>query len=622
MANQMVSEHAAIAEEKKPQSPAALGEQSTVKKVNELMMRSKKATKDIREEWSRNYDFVVKGRQWDVRRPRWRFSEVINITWADIMTEVGIQTDGRPKVDFQAAEPSDFQFAEVLKEINDVNWEKPKNMGFGWLSKTTSQIFKSKLYHVVHTEITWDRELSGGIGDVSYKCLDPFGCFWDPVAKDIWDARYFIYAEPVPIQELKKKYPDKAEKIKADVSAFGNFSEQKPLSEYNQDLDFASSGPLSQLHGEPNDRMKGSRHEFGGEEMALLMRVWIRDDETLEELVEGKDGEQEYITRLKYPKGRYLEVVNKCVLKDEGENGEADPEDPNIFEDKMFPIATLVNYDYGEYIGENEVTHKKGIQKLTNYVASHIMDQFKMGSNPQKIVSARAQDVAKKLTNEPGLVVTVPDVNDVRYETGPGIASGSFNLLDTTISLGDKVGGLQDVSRGASQPGVTSGLMLEGFVEASQTRPRLKNRSVDDYLTQIGYLMASRYLEFYTAPRTFRVTNKEGFPEFVEFFIEKDQEGNRLASVNRMDQKGSPLQGARQQLSAKGIPDVKPVSGSNLPFARAQKTATALDLHSRGAITLESLLDSINWPNAKEEVEKVKKEQAEMAAQMQEAPPQ
>lgn len=605
-------------------SPESMGNEDLVNKIIKLRQQSHRATKSMRSQWPENYDFVVKGKQWSIRRPKWRFSEVLNVTWADIMTEVGIQTDGRPKVDFQATEPSDFNFAEVLKEINDINWGKPLNLGFGWQRKIQTAILKSKLYNVVHAEVTWNKKLENGLGDVDFKILDPYGCYWDPTADDIGECRYFIYTKPTSVAELKKLYRDKADQIKPDLSLMGTGSDGA-ITEYNQDFDFNNSGPTSQLHGGNIEREDSDR--YGGEEMALLFRVWIRDDTTIEELVTDDLGKEEHITRKLYPKGRYIEMVGKTILKDEGENGQMDPNDPNIFEDGLFPICTLVNYDYGEYAGETEVAHRKGPQKLINYTLSHIMDQFKMGSNPQKIVAHSAQEVAKKLTNEPGLVVTVPNINDIRYETGPGIASGSFNLLDSLMSLYDKVGGLQDSTRGAPQPGVTSGLMLEGFVEASQTRPRMKNRSVDEFLTQMGYLCASRYLQFYTVPRVFRVTNKEGFPEFVEFFItgEGDQ---RVADITRvdaqgqpamMDAKGTPIRNT--QMSAKGIPDVKPVSGSNLPFAKAQKTATALDLQARGSITNLAMLEAINWPDAKAEDEKVKAEQQAMAeAQAQQVP--
>jgi hypothetical protein len=613
MAHQIIEENQQQKDKPTYEDPKLGQNEELVKKVNKLLQQSMDATKDVRPKWAENYKFVVKGEQWSVRRPKWRFSEVFNTTWANIMTEVAIQTDSAPKFEINAAEPSDMVFADILKEINNLNWNKPLNRGFGWSRKTATAIFKSKIYDVVHAEVAWNPKLEGGLGDVDLKILDPFGCFWDHKATNMYENRFFIYAVPEPTETLKKDYPDHADKIKPDVDSMtdGSASAQK-RSDHN--IDRAGLG--QSLAAEPIAR--GQKNAYGGEEMTLKIRCWLKDDTTIEELVPNKAGGEEYVTKLKYPKGRYIVVVNNCVVEDR----------ENEYDDGLFPIACLLNYDYGEYCGENEVTHLRGPQKLSNYSINHMMDQFKVASAPQKIIAQSAAHVADKITDEPGLKIVVPDMNSIRFESGPGIAPGTFNVIDVIKSYGDQIGGLQDSSRGAPQPGVNSGLMLEGFVEAAQTRPRLKNRSVDEYLRQVGFLCASRYLQFYKVPRTYRITNKEGFPEYVEFYIEDErvdavtgEEIPRKVKVKRQafDQSGQPVgDPIAQEGSAKGLPDIDVVAGSNLPYARAQKNAIAGNLFTQGAIPLEEYLTAINWPNAKQVAARMMEQQA--AAQAQAAP--
>jgi hypothetical protein len=611
MAANVIPFETASTKEKTVAGPQSQSNEATAKMVNELLGRGNRATKDIRSQWPTNYRFVVNGEQWPIRRPRWRFKEVVNITWANIMQEVALQTDSKPSVEFNAVEPSDFQFTEILKQINDVNWTKSSATGHGWHRKVQNAIFQSKIYHVVHAEVSWNPELEHGLGDIDFKILDPYGCFWDPLAKDISEARWFIYAEPVPTAKLHQQFPEMKDFIKPDVSSLQQSGAGDGIDDHDVDL-VGLNNMLSESQPGRNER---DDQKFGGEPMTLKLRCWLKDD-TVEEMKEEKDvgGEikTEFVKKLKFPNGRYIEVANKVTLKDE----------ENQYEDGMFPIAPLVNYDYGEYAGETEVQHMMGPQNIVNYVWSYILDTMKMSMNPQNIIAAQDQDIVKKLTNEPGLNVVVSNPANFRREPGMGIPAGMFNILDMALSLLDKVGGLQDVSRGTPQPGITSGLMLEGFVEAAQTRPRLKNRSVDEWLRQVGTLMAARYLQFYTAPRVFRVTNEQGFPEFVEFSIGQQEDGAKVARFAKKDQAGQLLQ-VPQEIPVKGLPDVKVESGSALPFARAQKTATALDLHGRGAITLQSLLESINWPNPDEEVQKVQEEQARIAEQQAaEGPPQ
>jgi len=215
---EIVPVNAAKTEEKPTVSVESQESQSTAKMVKEFMRRSNEATKDLRAKWPDNYQFVVSGVQWPMRRPRYRFSEVVNITWSNIMTEVGLQTDSRPVVEYNAVEPSDFQFAQILKKINDVNWNKSLVTGHGWQRKTSTGVFKSKLYHVVHAEVAWDQELEQGLGDVDFKILDPYGCFWDPTADSIHECRWFVYSEPCPTAQLKKEHPKHADKIKPDLT--------------------------------------------------------------------------------------------------------------------------------------------------------------------------------------------------------------------------------------------------------------------------------------------------------------------------------------------------------------------------------------------------------------------
>lgn len=596
---EILSEHQVQESPKENITPELQYSEATAKMVNRLLAQAQRATKDMRAEWPVNYRFVCGGEQWSIRRPRWRFSEVVNVVWSDIMTEVGIQTDARPKVDYGATEPSDFQFADTLKAINDANWDKPLITGHGWGQKVETAVFKSKIYHVVHAYVGWDPEMENGLGDIDFKILDPYLCFWDPKAENLHEARWFIYTEIVPTAKLREKYPRHAARIKPDITMFAEGGSDKDV-ETDIDRYFLAS----QMMAEKRIRTDRDTDKYGGEEMTLKIRCWIKDETVIDEEQSRPDGTREYVKKLQFPRGRYIEVANNCTLEDR----------ENEFEDGLFPIARLVNYDYGEYAGENEVTQRRGPQTVLNYVWSYILDQMKMGANPQTVVTHAARKIVKKLTNEPGLVIEVPTLGDMRKEPGVGIPPGMFNILQEALALDGRVGGLQDVTRGAPQPGITSGLMLEGFVEAAQTRPRLKNRSLDRFLTEVGYLMASRYLQFYKAPRVFRITNQEGFPEFVEFFI-RDTKDGKQAVVRKFDAETHQPFPEAQVTPVKGLPDVKVVSGSNLPFARAQKTATALDLHSRGAITLESLLEAINWPNAEEEVKKVREEQANMPSQ-------
>lgn len=614
-------------------------DQDIVKKVNELLMRSKRHRKKYDREWQYNYEFVINGKQWPMDRPRWRFNEAINLTWGAIMTEIAIQTDARPKFEFNPQEFGDEAFIDILRDINDRNWDKYK-----WNGVVADGLLDAKLYHVGHAIVEWDPDLESGLGDVSFRILDPFYCFWDPLASDVNKgnkARWFIYAEPRPTAELKMKYPDWADKIKPDVSQFNErwgWGLQNPGKIYNTFDPYSPSRlPSSASQSNQNDR-------FGGEEMTMLIRCWMRDD-TMDEVcmevedvdmttmgidqyepdatpasVEAQAKKTMYVTKYRYPKGRYIESCNNLLLRDGAPGIEINGEWIE-YETDDFPVARVVNYSYPrEYCGENEVTHTKGPQKVINYVWSYILDMFRMQSNPVTVIGDTGDVDEESITNEPGNIIRAADINQVRREPGTPITAGSFDLLTTASNLFDKVQGLQDVTRGAEAPNVSSGIMLEGYVEAAQTRPRMKNRNLDQFLQDAGELMVKRIMQFYTQPRIFRITNKQGYPQFIEFYVPNeefvDDDGQikirkvaKIRMMNTTDQTFSD--GTIQKVVAiKGMPDVRVTSGSALPFAKAQKAQTALTYFNAGAIDQEELLKATDWPNYEEVLRRMSKQAA------------
>lgn len=592
-------------------------EKAIVKRVKTYMGYAMAATGALRKSWSSNHDFVVLGQQWSLKRPRYRFSEVINLTWANIMTEVGLETDQSPKFDYIPQDPSDYQFCKILQSVNDANWSKPANQGFGWLDKTTQASFQRKIFDVVHAEIGWDPKLELGTGDVCYNVLNPFGCYWDPQAKDISQCRWFIYAEPIPTTELNNKFKD--QNLKQDFNALNTVANTGQVDPYNIDRGFSSTGPTSSLTQNPIAKTQAS-----GEPLTLLLRVWLKDEETVDIELENPDDPTKkiYETRKRFPKGRYLEIANDKVLWDEGEGGMPHPDYPHIFEDGLFPIAQLKNYDYGEYVGQNEVDHQKGVQKTLNYTVSHILDQFKSISNPINVISDKAADRKSKITNEPGSTWVLPSMNDYKREPGLPIAGGAFNLVETLTNFQGKVSGISDAAGyGIPDPNIGSGKQLDLFQTIAQTRTRLKSRSLASYLTQVGLLCTSRYLQFYTDKRVFRITNEEGYPEHVEFYIDqghKDAEGNPLAKITRHKmQQGLMVSETPEQFPVKGLPDVRIDVNSALPFSKQIEQDKATQAFQAGAITSEDYLKGIGWPNYQEATMKVKQQQQEMAAQQQ-----
>lgn len=568
-------------------------EEPIVKKVFRLLDISKAARKKYDKSWQANYEFVFGNKQWNVDRPSWRFSEVSNYTWASMMTETGIQTDSRPKFDYGAKEASDAEFTSRLAEINDYNWGR-----YHWQKVVTDGVTLCKWVHVVHAESYWDPELEEGLGDVAMRILDPFYCYWDPYATNERELRWFFYAAPVPTSKLEHDYK---QKFRSDVEMIG--TSQSEIVSPTSDRMFSRNSTV---------RAFRDTERFGGEPMTILHRVWLRDDAT-DESKEESDKGVEYVTKLKYPKGRYLEIANGRILVD-GPNGVRIGDKIIPYKDGEFPIAKLVNYAYPlEYAGENEVTMLRGPNRLINYIRSHQADQMKQNGSPKVLIGASAGVDPDNISAEPGQKIVGNDITQIRFEPGTGIAPGMQYILQDAEKAYDRVSGMGDAIRGISDPSITSGLLFDGYVEAAQVRPRLKNRNLDLFLQRLGQLTLSRYLQFYTAPRVFRITNKEGFPQNVEFFVD----GNTV-NMTTKNPDGSIV--SSQQVDVRGTPDVNVQVGSALPFAKAQKSKTAMELFGAGAIDQQAVLEMLDIPDRDKILQRMEAEkQAQMQQQQQQA---
>jgi hypothetical protein len=120
--------------------------------------------------------------------------------------------------------------------------------------------------------------------------------------------------------------------------------------------------------------------------------------------------------------------------------------------------------------------------------------------------------------------------------------------------------------------------------------------------------------QFYSAPRLFRITGKDGAEQFFKMHITEDEAtGKKKAYISR----NGEVQTKEYLIS--GEFDVRVVTGSTLPFARAEKEQRLLNLFDRGVIDDEEVLKGIEYPNWEAVKARVEEKKA-MAAQAQAQP--
>lgn len=584
-------------------------EAKAIKLVDRMYSKAKKARKPYDENWL-NYYKMFRGKQWKENRPTYRHSEVINLVFRAIQSEVPILTDGRPMPQFIPQEPQDLELANMLNDVLDSDW----NNG-NWLHVLTETIYDAHFYGAGFASVKYDPEADYGQGRIVFNSEDCFYTFPDPSSRDVnLSSNYFVFAEPHDVEKLKREYPDKAQYIKPDLIDFA----RKDKAHVNDQVRYIS----------PTDMRMGvdglANYDNDQRDEALKVELYIHDPEVIEEEKRemGQDGVEKsiFIQRLRYPQGRKICTVSG-VLIDDG---------PIPYEDSNFPYLRLVNYILPrEFWGISEVEQLESPQKIFNKLISFALDVLTLMGNPVWIVSTDSDIDTDNLINRPGLVIEKSPNSEVRREEGVQLQPYVLQMIDRMKSWFDDVSGSTDASRGVRPEGVTAASAIEALQESSMTRLRQKTRNIDTFMQNFGQMYLSRVFQYYDAPRVFRVTNDQNVSRYFKFHVEKTQDPEsgeevKIAKVRdyNQGQDGKYYLGEEKQYQIMGKFDVRVSSGSSLPFEKARIEQQTYALFDRQIIDAEEVLKNIKYPNAEAVLKRLADKQAQAQAMEAQAPQQ
>jgi hypothetical protein len=600
-------------------------EKAALKLVEKLFQKSKAARKGYDEKWL-DYYKMFRGKQWKDARPSYRHSEVVNLIFRAIQSDVPILTDVLPKPEFVPQEPNDAELAKILNDVLAADWAYNN-----WAYNFTEMLFDSHIYGTGIGKIGFNDEACNGVGSATFDSADPFYQYPDPDARDVnVKSEYWVEAEPVDLDKLKAEYPDKADYLKTDVIDMSRRDKQA-----NDQVRYKS--PTD------NRSIVDGTHAYDLERRNEVLKVtlYIKDPAVVEEEVkEGDDKPPVYLKKLKYPHGRMLVKASGILLVDEP---------MEEWQEKRFPFFRLTNYILPrEFWGMSEVEQLESPQKIFNKLVSFSLDILTLMGNPVWVVDTTSGVDTDNLTNRPGLIIEKNKDSEVRRETGVGVDGSVMSLIDRLKGWFDDVSGSTDASRGVRPEGVTAASAIEALQDATQTRLRQKGRYIDAAMQSMGQLYLDVVFAKYTAPRMYRITNDANVTKYFKFHIDtvpvmEDQPvidpatnqpvigptGEPLLQSVRVGEKkvammreysqgvdGKHYEGDAQQYDLSKKFDIQIATGSALPFEKAKIQQESLNLFDRQVIDAEELLKNINYPN-REAVLKRMADKAAMAAQQQ-----
>lgn len=598
----MISEHSKLGDPTKVDDDQSPEDRQTVAMVLKKFEKLKKHRSKYDYNWMHYYK-MWRGDQWDgIKMPKHRQRECINMIWQNVQANMPLQTDARPRIQFIAEEPSDIEFANVLNEVMEADWERGN-----WLVPLSEMILDGYICGIGYGSLVYNKEADFGMGSAEFESEDPFYLYPDNEAREINDKRskIFIKAEPVDTDSLKKEFPEFEDKIKSDIDSDIQ-SSKTSLNDYttrtsNSDRDMPD---VSYLTGQQKTSPK-----------TMLITAWMKPEETeeveTEEINDNGEIETKVIVKKVYPFGRVIKIANGLKIF-EG----------TLTESGRFPFMKYVNYMLPrEFFGVSEVEQLESPQRVFNKILNAAIEIMNLMGNPIWVISTDSGIDPNKLINRTGLVVEKEPGSEARREHGVELNATIFPLLDRLETWFDKIGGNQEVSRGQAPASITASSAIEQLMDAARTRIKQKQRNLDAMVRDMGRQYVDIVLENYTKSRVFRVTNDQSGTKYFKFRVDKVLVDGKTQLVGKIrnyiqDPNGSiAMSNEEQEFFISGRFDIKVNTGTSLPFAVADKENKSFSLFDRGIIDEEEVLNNIEYPNKEKVIQKLMERKAAMQQQ-------
>lgn len=421
-----------------------------------------------------------RGKQWQKRRPQNLSMCVINMTYEQVETFVGTIGEDLPESNVLARKPENKEAAEIATKI--INWTHDLN------DQSTDIELPVRSAVVTGSgfrRVDWDWSLDGKRGAPRLTFVDEAFIFVAPHTKKLQDASYLIEAKNVPLEEIRKRWPDRGVEVPGGVWD-GSLT---PVYGNSGALTSGGSGDVASFTIPDGTQTQQSKSVLKRKDKSLctLIEAWIRqDDGTL----------------------RYVVCANGLILQD----------DLSPYEDDLYPYAAYnVIRNKDSVYGISLVELLESMQKEINEVHSYALDQQRYESDTPLVVSRDNMDEAKAFTNAAGSVYFDNSTTGQGYYllNKPGANPKWFDMEDRLHSKARSISGGVDILHGERPAGVTTLGGMEIIKEQANVVVSKMTKHVFSAVRAEDRLILSRIKQFMKDERVVRVTGLGGEDEYV-----------------------------------------------------------------------------------------------------------
>jgi hypothetical protein len=505
--------------------------------------------------------------------------------WPVLASMVAWMTDQRPILSTMAGgtafSPHHDFYDTLAKDMNAVL--ESQFVNYSEDAEITRFLWDIATYGIGWTKTVWDATLADGLGDTTFRRIDPFTFYPDPFARSPKDMDHCIEAKLMTLSQLDRAWPGAAARL-----GHSSFTEDLDESPHVLDGSINNNTPRAQIapvsaggSGQYQWSRRGSSSDVQNrdEPVVSVLECWVRSHEV--KATSDKD-----VMRVNEVWTCYIVAGNQLLFR-----GAAD----EVSGSNVHPYDRGVLFDTGEMYGPSLVNFMSSPQKSINRIVSMIERNAALMGNPILAESPRSQSKHQRKSNRPGMIISA-DPTQVGWLQPPQMhPQMSVALIQYFESKIESISGMTAIVRGFMGNGRNAQGVMDSVQDAAFVRIRATLRELERTLRGVTWKKAAYIAEFYTEPRFMAIIGQDG-------------QHTRRALAARHFYTPSDETGERTPLRFTIIAD----AGSQLPTSKQARSAEADTLFALGAIDVFELLKAKGWPNHAIVAKRVMEAQAAM----------
>ena len=430
--------------------------------------------------------------------PDYRSNMVSNYIFSIIETIRPIMLDNDPKFQSMPRQPEGMEFANDLQEAFMYEWDR-EDMN----EKLYRELINTLVLGQSVFFLPWNSEEK----NVNAVPVSSFNIFPDPLATNLYDAEYIIYASYHNVNVLKRLFPDKADKLSGGDINYGEL-----VYENNKNANINNQ--------------------------TLVLEVWTKDYESIEEIYGDSKKKIQ-----KYPNGRVITLCPELgiILSDK----ENPYQSSSGKKKRRFPFIMIKDYDVpGKFWGEGEVAQLLSPQKYMNDLNNSIIDNAKSTANMPWIVDSNSGVGVGKITARPGLIIRKNPGTEVTRPQPPSMPNYVVNAVETYKNDMEMVSGVHNTLRGENSTGVYTAQGILALQEAGTVRVRLKVKLLENALGEMAEVWFDRMKQFWKEDKWFTITKLDGsydMKKFTQQILDYDYDIKVMAGSTMASNRGAML---------------------------------------------------------------------------------